>query len=284
MGLALLATVTLLGIPALTALLAWATERPVKRAEARPLNRDTAVTAGRITFALWVVLTVAGLAAVLATDFYSVVGSDKGEEISTAFKFLTALAIPVAAMVLSVLVYSILRRGSGDLPPEDGMPYDGTGPFPKLWLGVTAGLTLLIIIYPGLVTLDDVLEEHDDPDLVVDVQALQWTWLVSYPELGLENQTELVLPIDQDVTFNITSRDVLHSFWVPAFLMKIDAIPGHTTTLSMVATELGDFSDEPVYRLQCAELCGISHANMRIPVRVVTQAQFDEWVQEKTAP
>jgi cytochrome c oxidase subunit 2 len=115
------------------------------------------------------------------------------------------------------------------------------------------------------------------------VQALQWTWLVAYPDQGIENQVELVLPVDRKVTFNITSRDVVHSFWVPAFLMKIDAVPGHTTTLSLLATEEGDYTDRPLYRIQCAELCGVSHSSMRIPVRVVSQEEFDAWVAEKSA-
>ena len=283
MSVALLAAITCLGIPVLITIVAVLAERPVSVPKPKSLNRDSVSMAGVVTFVLWAVLTAAGLAAVLTVDFYSTVGSDRGEEIAHAFRFLTALAMPVSAMVIAVLVYSILRRGSGDMPDEDGPSNDGSGAFPKLWFGATAALTLAIIIYPGLWTLNDVIKKHETPDLVVNVQALQWTWLMEYPEQGLENQTELVIPVDTKVTFQITSRDVVHSFWVPAFLMKIDAIPGHTTTMSLIAVEEGDFSDEPLYRLQCAELCGISHANMRVPVRVVSQAEFDDWVSQKSA-
>lgn len=283
MSVALLAAITCLGIPALITIVAVIAERPVAPPKPRLLNRDSASQAGLITFVLWAILTAAGLGAVLTVDFYSIVASDRGEEIADAFRFLTALAMPVSAMVVAVLVYSVLRRGSGEFSEEDGPANDGTGVFPKLWFGATAALTLLIIIYPGLWTLNSVIKKHETPDLVINVQALQWTWLMSYPEQGLENQVELVIPVDAKVTFNITSRDVVHSFWVPAFLMKIDAIPGHTTTMSLIAVEEGDYSDEPLYRLQCAELCGISHANMRVPVRVVSQAEFDDWVSEKSA-
>jgi cytochrome c oxidase subunit 2 len=278
----LVATVVLFGIPLLTAGVAWLADRPVRPAGPPAINRDSVSKAGAITFLLWAALTVAGVAAVVLVPFYSVVGSDKGEEISGAFTFLTALAMPVAAMVISVLVYSVLRRGSDALPPEDGPAFDGRGVFPRLWLAATAALTLLIMIYPGLVTLDNVIAKHKDPDLVVEVQARQWTWLMAYPDQGLKNQTEIVIPVDRKVTFNITSVDVVHSFWVPAFLMKVDAIPGHTTTISLVAVEEGDYSEEPLYRLQCAELCGLSHANMRVPVRVVSEAQFADWVKQQT--
>ncbi|HWO73587.1 MAG TPA: cytochrome c oxidase subunit II [Dehalococcoidia bacterium] len=283
MALLLLAAATALGIPVLTAVIAGLTERPAKPEAERKLNQDTPAKAAWITFAIWAVLTAAGLAVVLTVDFYPKVGSDRGAHIADAFRFLTALAVPVGAMVLAVLAYSFFRRGSGEEPPEAGMAFDGRGPFPKLWLGATAGLTALMIVYPGLWTLDEVVHKHKDPDLVVDVQAMQWTWLINYPDLGIENQTELVLPVDRKITFNITSRDVLHSFWVPAFLMKIDAVPGLTTTLSLVAEDTGDYSEDSVYRLQCAELCGISHARMRVPVRVVSQSEFDTWVKEKTA-
>jgi cytochrome c oxidase subunit 2 len=283
MDIALMAVLTCLGIPVLITIVTVLSDRPPGQAKPKVANRDSATQAGLVTFVLWCVMTAAGLAAVLSVDFYSVVASDRGEEINNAFRFLTALAVPVSAMVISVLIYSVLRRGSNDLSEEDGPAIDGTGFFPRLWFGATAALTLLIIIYPGLVTLDDVIDDHESPELVVDVEALQWTWLMSYPDQGLENQVELVIPVDTEVTFRITSRDVVHSFWVPAFLMKIDAIPGHTTTLSLVAVEEGDFSDEPLYRLQCAELCGISHANMRVPVRVVSQSEFDDWVSQKSA-
>jgi cytochrome c oxidase subunit II len=283
MSVGLLAAITCLGIPALITVVTIFAERPPSVPKPRLLSQDSASQAGMMTFVLWVILTAAGLAAVLTVDFYSVVASDRGEEIAKAFRFLTAAAVPVAAMVISVMIYTLVRRSSTQLPDEDGPAFDGTGGFPKLWLGASAALTLLIIIYPGLWTLHDVIKKHDTPELVVDVQALQWTWLVGYPEQGLENQTELVIPVDTKVTFSITSRDVVHSFWVPAFLMKVDAIPGHTTTMSLIAVEEGDYADEPVYRLQCAELCGISHANMRVPVRVVSQAEFDDWVSQKSA-
>lgn len=278
----ILAALTLVGIPLLMAVIGSLSEKPSTPRAPKDLNRDSASRAATITGIIWAVLTVVGVIAVLSVDFYSTVASDRGDEISHAFTFLTALAVPVAALVIAILVYSVLRRATGnEIPSEDGEYYEGRGPFPKVWFGASALLTVAIIIYPGLVTLPDVIHKHKDPDLVVDVQALQWTWLVAYPDEDIENQVELVLPVDRKVTFNITSRDVVHSFWVPAFLMKIDAIPGHTTTISLIATEEGDYTDRPVFRVQCAELCGVSHAGMRIPVRVVSQEEFDDWVAEK---
>ena len=89
---------------------------------------------------------------------------------------------------------------------------------------------------------------------------------------------ELVVPVDTRIRFDVTSIDVLHSFWVPAFGMKIDAVPGRTTEMFVTTERTGDYADDSTLRAQCAELCGLSHAEMAMPVRVVERAEFDAWV------
>jgi cytochrome c oxidase subunit 2 len=86
---------------------------------------------------------------------------------------------------------------------------------------------------------------------------------------------ELVLPVDRPVHFQIHAKDVLHSFWVPAFRMKQDAVPGITTTTRVTPDREG------TYEVVCAELCGIGHATMRQQVRVVPTAEFDDWVKDR---
>jgi cytochrome c oxidase subunit 2 len=245
------------------------------------LNADSTLKASAITFAIWAVLTVAGVIFVLEYDFYPTIASDKGQDIADAFRLLTALAVPVGAMVIAVLVYNVLRRGSDQLPPEDGPAQTGRGPLPRVWFAATAVLTLLIIIHPGMTALSKIVDDPESPDLVVDIQALQWTWFVSYPVQGVQQQPELVIPVNKTVQFNINSKDVVHSFWVPGMLMKIDAMPGRTSTISMRATKTGDFATDPQMRLQCAELCGLGHASMRIPVGVVSEREFNDWIQQR---
>jgi cytochrome c oxidase subunit 2 len=82
------------------------------------------------------------------------------------------------------------------------------------------------------------------------------------------------------VKFEITGTDVLHSFWVPAFRMKIDAVPGKVTTLYVTPTVVGAFDDDPNMRVQCAEICGTGHARMRTQVVVVEPDEFEEWLAE----
>jgi heme/copper-type cytochrome/quinol oxidase subunit 2 len=118
--------------------------------------------------------------------------------------------------------------------------------------------------------------------VLVKVEGVQWTWLVSYPNAHIDSAREIVLPVDSTVRFDITSRDVLHSFWIPSFLLKIDAVPGMTTTMSLKPSKIGSYDTDPNLRVQCAELCGLSHSRMRIPVRVVTRQEYDDWVQKQT--
>jgi cytochrome c oxidase subunit 2 len=240
------------------------------------MNRDLVV----VTL-LAIVLTIVGEVLAATVDFYPVARADKGEEIETAFKVLVYLAIPVAAVVIAVLSYSIVsRRSSG--PDEDGPPIEGKGMVPVAWVVVTTALTIGVIIYPGITGINEIFGD-EEPELVVNVTGVQWAWLVDYPELDVSNIDELVLPVDQTVRFDITSEDVLHSFWVPTFLMKIDAVPGRTTSMTLTPTELGNYTEDPTVRVQCAELCGIRHSKMVMPMRVVTQEEFDTWVTEQKA-
>jgi len=282
-GLVIMAVAFCLGVPLVTAGVALFSEKYQPALKPLRVKEDSPARAALITFAVWAPLTAILLYAVLTVDFYPTVASDKGEEIAHAFRVLTALAVPVFTMVVSVVLYSVLRRGTSASPDQDGPPILGQGLFPNVWLGVTAGLTLLIIIYPGLTSLSKVMKTEENPDLVIQVEGVQWTWLIGYPDYGISNQRDLVIPVDRTVNFLITSRDVLHSFWIPSMLMKTDAVPGRTTTISLRATKTGDFQSDPQVRLQCTELCGLGHSSMSIPVSVVSQREFDAWVQQKKA-
>ena len=86
------------------------------------------------------------------------------------------------------------------------------------------------------------------------------------------------IPIDEEVKFEIRSVDVLHSFWIPAFRTKIDAIPGRTTFMTVKPDVPGDYDDDVAFRVQCAELCGVDHTTMRSRVEVVTAREFEDWI------
>ncbi len=227
---------------------------------------------------LGLALTGVGEGLAFAFDFQPVALSDKGEEIKEAVRILTYFAIPVLALVVAVLLYAVFRfRAPG--PEADGVPMRA-GAVPWLWLAATGALALTIMVFPGLLGTIEVTKGSSH-SLVVEVEGLQWTWLVHYPQHGVKNARELVLPVGEEVTVEVTSRDVLHSFWVPAFMMKIDAIPGTVNRITFLPTEVGSYDDNPLLRLQCAELCGLAHASMVIPVRVVEREEFLRWVEEQ---
>lgn len=229
---------------------------------------------------LWLLLTAIflGLAQV---DILPAVASDKGEDIQHAFRFLLLMAVPVFTFVVAVLVYSVVFFRRVGMPPADGSQGGariiGRGAFPMGWLIVTSLLTLVIMVYPGLVELPKLAAVEQDTDVKVEVQAFQWNWRLTYPDLGITTSEALVLPVEKTVRFDITSLDVVHNFWVPAFGMKIDAVPGLTTQMSLRTTSEGSYEDDSLFRIQCSQLCGGSHALMKMPVRVVSESAFNDW-------
>jgi cytochrome c oxidase subunit 2 len=116
------------------------------------------------------------------------------------------------------------------------------------------------------------------------VEARQYAWGITYPGsdgvLGSEDDftrfNEMHVPVGQPVAFELTSIDVIHSFFVPAFRIKQDAVPGLTTRVWFEATEVGE------YALACAELCGVAHFNMGGKVIVHPQDEYERWVAEQS--
>ncbi|YAF96092.1 MAG: cytochrome c oxidase subunit II [Nodularia sp. CChRGM 3473] len=108
-------------------------------------------------------------------------------------------------------------------------------------------------------------------DLIVDVQGMQYAWIFNYPHSGITTG-ELHVPVGADVQLNLSAQDVIHSFWVPQFRLKQDALPGIATQLRFVATKVG------TYPVVCAELCGGYHGSMRTQVVVHTPEEFDNWL------
>jgi cytochrome c oxidase subunit 2 len=123
--------------------------------------------------------------------------------------------------------------------------------------------------------------DDDNIDLVVQVEGQRFSWLVKYPEHNVQSRSELVLPVDENVQFLVMASDVIHSLWIPGFRVKIDAVPGLTTKVTATPNIVGSYEKDVNFRLQCAELCGAGHAVMRMPVRVVERAEFDEWLSEQ---
>ena len=178
-------------------------------------------------------------------------------------------ALVVVPMLYSVFVF---RSKKGDT--SDGEHFEGNTKLEIAWT-ILPLIAVVSMAYIGAGNLADV--RRADPDaMVVNVTASQWTWSFEYPDTGVVSD-ELHLPVGKQVLLKMTSKDVLHSFWVPEFRPKQDVVPGRTTELRITPSLIGN------YQVRCAELCGTSHAFMRKPVVVTTQADFDAWMGEQVA-
>ena len=198
--------------------------------------------------------------------------------IDNTYWLVTIICVAVFAVVAGVSVYAVwkFRAPPGDL--EDGSPIHGHTGLEIVWTVIPIALVMAIAVYSGVALAQ--AEDIPDDSRVVEVSAQQFAWRFTYPDVMLQGDQplasgELVLPIDEAVEFRITSKDVIHSFWVPEWRMKQDAVQGITTKTVVTPTKLGTF---PVI---CTELCGLGHAVMRAQARVLTRAEFDRWVEEQ---
>lgn len=230
---------------------------------------------------LWLILLLIGEIAVFGLTFLPEQYAREAKIVDDAYLLLAALAVPVFAFVLAVVVYSVFGFRDKSDEYEDGPPIKTNRTVVTSWMVITSALALFILINPGFVGLAD-LRGEASADVVIEVESRRWSWGLTYPNGGVVSD-ELVVPVDTRIRFDITSTDILHSFWVPAFRIKIDAVPGQVTRLFVTPTKTGTKADDPGLRLQCAELCGVGHGIMAIPVRVVTAAEFDSFLDEIAA-
>jgi cytochrome c oxidase subunit 2 len=120
----------------------------------------------------------------------------------------------------------------------------------------------------------------DNQDLTVNVVGYQWNWGFNYLDQGVyetgtpQQRATLYLPVDQKARFVLTSPDVIHSFWVPDFLFKMDVIPGRANQFELTPDKEGSYAG------RCAELCGTYHSQMLFTVKVVSQSEFDAHMQQ----
>lgn len=178
------------------------------------------------------------------------------------------------SLIVVFLLYSIIvfRKPRGD--DTDGPHITGNSKLEMIWTAVPLAI-VLVVAFIGAQSLAD-LERRDPDALRVNVIASQWSWRFEYPAYGVVSPN-LYLPVNKQVLLLLQSTDVIHSFWVPEFRVKQDALPGgkeFIRELRITPSETG------TYKVRCAELCGTSHYAMVADVVVVSQNDFVEWVAE----
>ncbi len=201
--------------------------------------------------------------------------SAEAQPIDRLFGLLAVIAAIIFAIVTGFLLYALVafrRRTAGD----EGQPLHGHAGLEAVWTLVPLAIVIGLGIQGGRV-LRDITRPAAGGDLLeVRVQGLQYAWLFEYPDLGIRS-TELRLPAGRPVLLRLTARDVIHSFWVPEFRVKQDAVPGMETRLKVTPTRVGE------YELACAEVCGVGHSFMRAKVVVLEPEVFQEWAAGQAA-
>ena len=228
-------------------------------------------------FLLWLLFTALGLLLVLNTTVMPAPYSEEAHVIDEAYELLEVLAVPVMALIFAIMVWGAIGWRSRGADREDGPPQRSSKLVVSVWLVITISLAIGILINPGFVGLAAVRGEPVS-DYVIGLEGSQFFWEVTYPN-GASALDELVVPAEKRVRYDVHSTDVLHSFWIPAFRTKIDAVPGLTTRVYITATRTGTMEDDVNLRIQCAELCGAGHAQMSMPVRVVDEAEWLEYTE-----
>ncbi|HEY7036477.1 MAG TPA: cytochrome c oxidase subunit II [Thermomicrobiales bacterium] len=202
--------------------------------------------------------------------------SPEGRSVRNLFVLLLVLSALAICGVAAVLAYVLIRyRGRG----ERGEP-GGGGEHPKVQIAWTVAPLLLFAALTVLLvrTIDDVDHPVAASGLRVEVIGHQWWWEFRYPDLDVVTANELYVSVGRPMRLDLTGGDVIHSFWVPQFGWKMDAIPGRTTHLSVTVDQAG------TYLGACTEFCGAEHAGMLIRVVAEPADQFDAWVQAQQQP
>lgn len=199
--------------------------------------------------------------------------SEEMDRIQAVYWFVTVISIVIFSLVTAVIVFSVWKWRVPDDDDADGPPIHGHTGLEILWTAVPAVLVTVI----GIVSAVVLARNADAGENPLEVQAIgqQFTWKFVYSDFDDLPSGELVLPVGREARFTLTSVDVIHAFWVPNFGQKQDAVPGIETEILVTPKRTGDFA------VVCTELCGPGHATMRARARVVTQEEFDVWVEEK---
>src|SRR5438309_6635177 len=202
--------------------------------------------------------------------------TEQGQKVHSLYNVILMLAAPVFVIVEALLLWFIIRgrrTGTADPPQTFG----------------TRRALIIFFLIPTLIvavdyvfgerTLADVQKQDPNPTVVIRVEGFQWEWTFYYLNEGffttgktLVRPAEMVVPVDEPIHIELESRDVIHSFFVSAFLFKRDVIPGRHNNFTFTATKLGTFPG------QCAEFCGLYHAKMTFFLKVVNEADYLAWV------
>jgi cytochrome c oxidase subunit II len=199
--------------------------------------------------------------------------SREAGRIDFVFWFVTGICIFIFSIVAAVSVFAVWKFRAKPDDDSDGPPIHGHTGLEIAWTAVPTLLVTAIAIVSAIVLAKNDAQGADP--LRVDVIGQQFFWSYRYPEFDNKESDILRLPVNRSVVLRMSSKDVIHSFWVPEFGQKQDVVPGIHPTLHITPDKVG------TYPVICTELCGLGHALMRSRTVVMTGAAFQKWANEK---
>ena len=230
-----------------------------------------------------VLITIVTSIVMVNIDWNGDAASVERGPIDTLLDVMIALSAFVFAIVIVMLGYAVWKYRAKPGDESDGEPIHGNTRLEIAWTVIPTVIVLFGAVYSWIV-LDD-LEARADDRMPLSVTAQQYAWSFEYPEHEVDGEPlatkELHVPVDRQLEVKLTALDVLHSFWVPEWGIKRDAVPTGTGGDEVDDEFVVTPNEEGAYSLVCTELCGIGHSTMRASVVVESQEDFDAWIDEQ---
>ena len=243
------------------------------------MSRQRSVT---LAVVLALIATAIGIWLSYVIHWFPVQASTQARNTDRLYHVLVIATIPIFVLVVTVILYSVwqFRMKPGE-ELKDGPPIHGNTRLEVIWTALPAILLLGMVGYSFVVLAEN--EKKPAREIDVGVTGQQFVWTYQYPPSVTGgapiNSYKLYLPENESVEFNLRSKDVIHAFWIPAFRIQEDVVPGVVTHWRATPDRLG------TYAVVCNLLCGVGHSLMRSTAHVVPEAQFKAWIksQESTA-
>lgn len=218
-----------------------------------------------------ILATAALIVFTIEYDWMGTLIADDMKPVDTVYRALTIASIPFFVIICAILAFVLVefRAKPEDDDEKDGAPFHGSTKIEIVWTIIPTIVVMALGLYAWAVL--DKVEAKQPNSMTIKVIGQQFAWNYQYPEQGIKTSGDLVVPVNRPLYFEMTSADVIHSFYVPSARVKRDVADGFVTRIRFEPNKLGS------YPIVCTELCGIGHATMRSTLRVVTPTEFAAW-------
>jgi cytochrome c oxidase subunit 2 len=228
-----------------------------------------------LTLVAAVIAIAIGVVLSYVIHWFPVQASTQAHNTDRLYHVLVDASIPIFVLVVSVILFCAwqFRMKPGE-ELKDGPPIHGNTRLEVVWTTIPAVILLALVSYSFVVLHDN--EKKPAREINVGVTGQQFAWSFQYPPSVTGGKPvesdQLYLPEGESAKFDMHSKDVIHAFWIPAFRLQEDVVPGITTNWRVTPDRLG------TYPIVCNLLCGLGHSLMRTQVHVVPEAQFQQWL------